>query len=170
MEDTEGRNRAAFESGPLCPVAVPEICCSLSARQISTAATRPCSLFPPPAALAGLPTSIRFRIRSGEVIFSVTALLYHTFRPIASPFLNFFGFLRIFAADSGSARGCAGSEPPKKGTKPKKAPGGEGGSGDVRHFVLRRGENGARPAYSWRRSPTEGYETEKNAGRGRRFR
>jgi len=37
------------------PVAVPEICCSLFARQISTAATRLFSLHPPPAALETLP-------------------------------------------------------------------------------------------------------------------
>ena len=48
--------------GPLCPVAVPKICCSLSLRQILTAATPFCSLYPPPAALANIPTSIRFRM------------------------------------------------------------------------------------------------------------
>lgn len=50
------------------PVAVPEIRCSLFARRISTAATRPCSLHPPPAALAGLPTSIRFHIKLFRIL------------------------------------------------------------------------------------------------------
>ena len=47
----------------LCPVAVPEICCSHSLRQISTAATPYCSLDLPPAALANVPTSIPLHIR-----------------------------------------------------------------------------------------------------------
>ena len=50
-------------AGPLCPVAVPKICCSLTHRQILTAATPFCSLHPPPAALANVPTSIRFHIQ-----------------------------------------------------------------------------------------------------------
>ena len=40
------------------PVAVPEICCSLSLRQISTAATPFCSLNPPQAAVANVPTAV----------------------------------------------------------------------------------------------------------------
>ena len=53
---------SAFESGPLCPVAVPEIFCLLFAHKISTAATPFCSLHPPQAALANVPTSIPIRI------------------------------------------------------------------------------------------------------------
>ena len=45
-------------AAPLCPVAVPEIFRSQTARKISTAAAPYCSLDPPPAALANVPASI----------------------------------------------------------------------------------------------------------------
>ena len=45
------------------PVAVPEIFRSLSAHKISTAATPFCSLLPPPAALANVPTLIPLHTR-----------------------------------------------------------------------------------------------------------
>ncbi len=47
---------------PLCPVAVPEISCSLNAHEISTAASPIRALHPPPAALANGATSIPLRI------------------------------------------------------------------------------------------------------------
>ena len=49
-------------AAPSCPVAVPEIFCSLTARMISTAATPFCSLHPPPAALANVPASVTLQI------------------------------------------------------------------------------------------------------------
>jgi hypothetical protein len=50
-----------FKTAQLCPVAVPEIFFSLSARKISTAATPYCSLHPPQAALANVPASVTLR-------------------------------------------------------------------------------------------------------------
>ena len=47
---------------PLCPVAVPKICCSLVLRQILTAATPYASLHHPPGALGNVPTSIPLQI------------------------------------------------------------------------------------------------------------
>ena len=55
-------------AGPLCPVAVPEMFARHTPCNISTAATPYCSLYPPPAALANVPTSITLRIPRGETL------------------------------------------------------------------------------------------------------
>ena len=60
----------SFESGPLYPVAVPEILCSLFARRIPTAATPRPPLTPPLAAVGLVPTSIPLRM-----LFSNASLL-----------------------------------------------------------------------------------------------
>ena len=63
-----------FKTAPLCPVAVPEIFCSLIARKISTAATPYCSLHPPQAALANVPTSVSLRMAlRGEHTLYITS-------------------------------------------------------------------------------------------------
>ena len=68
--ETPGRGDRLLIDGaaPLCPVAVPEILCSLAARRISTAATPYCSLYPPQAALANVPASIPLHKMSGRRI------------------------------------------------------------------------------------------------------
>ena len=64
-----------FESAPLCPVAVPEILCSLFASQNFDRCHSLSSLFLPLAALASLPTSIRLQIISVSAQMSPCRLI-----------------------------------------------------------------------------------------------